>query len=125
MRNLLLVALSVAFGVVVIEGFLMWRPEFQALVPFSNLVYCAGPPRLAQSHELFGWTAVPESAYFEQTSEADGWAVHIYNAEGFRDLFDSGDEHVIVLGDSFAQGADANNDESFPHLLDLWHPDLA
>jgi hypothetical protein len=125
MRNLLLVALSVAFGVIVIEGFLMWRPEFQAMVPFSNLVYCAGPPRLAQSHELFGWTAVPDSAYFEQTSEADGWAVHIYNAEGFRDLFDSGDQHVIVLGDSFAQGADANNDESFPHLLDLWNPDLA
>jgi hypothetical protein len=125
MKNLLLVALSVVFSVAAIEGFLKWRPEFQALVPFSELVYCAGPPQLAQAHDLFGWTAVPESAYFELTSEADGWAAHIYNADGFRDLFDSGDQHVIVLGDSFAQGADANNDESFPHLLDLWNPDVA
>jgi len=124
-RNASLVILSVAISVVAIEGFLMWRPKFQALVPFSDLVFCAGPHSLAQSHELFERTAVPDSAYFEQTSEADGWAVHIYNAEGFRDLFDSGDEHVIVLGDSFAQGADANNDESFPHLLDLWNPGLA
>jgi hypothetical protein len=125
LKNVLLVTLSLAFSVVVIEGFLKWRPDFQALVPFSNLVFCAGPPQVARPHEVFGWTAVPNSAYFEQTSEADGWAVHIYNADGFRDPFDSGNEHVIVLGDSFAQGADASNDEAFPYLLDLWDPDLS
>jgi GDSL-like Lipase/Acylhydrolase family len=125
LNNILLVALSLAFSVVIIEGFLMWRPEFQALVPFPNRVFCAGPPQAGWPHETFGWTAPPNSAYFEQTSEADGWAVHIYNAGGFRDLFDSGNEHVIVLGDSFTQGADASNDEAFPYLLDLWNPELS
>ena len=90
LNNILLVTLSLAFSVVVIEGFLMSRPEFQALVPSPNRVFCAGPPQAGRPHEIFGWTAVPNSAYFEQTSEADGWAVHIYNADGFRDLFDSG-----------------------------------
>ena len=125
MKNILLVALSVAFSVVVMEGFLIWKPEFQAVAPVPDRVFCAGPPGRMERHELFGWTEVPNSAYFEQTSEADGWAVHIYNADGFRDLYDSGDEHVIVLGDSFARGTLANNDESFSHLLDLWSPDVA
>jgi hypothetical protein len=125
LKNVLLVTLSLAFSVAVIEGFLMWRPDFQALVPFSNRVVCAEPPQPGRPHEIFGWTAAPNSAYFEQTSEADGWAVHIYNADGFRDLFDSGNEHVIVLGDSFTQGADASNDEAFPYLLDLWNPKLS
>jgi hypothetical protein len=125
LKSVLLVTLSLAFSVLAIEGFLIWRPEFQALVPFSNQVFCAGPPQRGRPHENFGWTAAPNAAYFEQTSEADGWAVHIYNADGFRDLFDSGNEHVIVLGDSFTQGADASNDEAFPYLLDLWNPDLA
>jgi hypothetical protein len=125
MKNILLVILSLALSIVVIEGFLVWKPEFQAAVPFDRRVFCDGPPGRMERHELFGWTEVPNSAYFEQQSEADGWAVHIYNADGFRDLFDSGDEHVIVLGDSFTRGALVNNDEIFPHLLDLWNPTLA
>jgi hypothetical protein len=125
MNNILLVVLSSALGIVVIEGFLMWNPEFQALAPVPDRVFCAGPPGRMERHELFGWTEVPNSAYFERTSDADGWAVHIYNADGFRDLYDSGAEHVIVLGDSFARGTLVNNDESFPHLLDSWSPDVA
>jgi hypothetical protein len=124
-KNVLAVFVSLAFSVAAIEAFLIWRPEYQALVPFSEFVVCAGPARLVRPHELFGWTAAPESVYYEQTSEADGWAAHAYNADGFRDLFDSGAEQAIVLGDSFTKGADASNDESFPYLLDLWTPDLA
>ena len=96
--NIFLVLFSVAVSVAVVEGFLAWRPEFQALAPDANFVFCAGQPQSAQPRKLSGWSAVPDSAYFEQKSEADGWAVYIYNANGFRDLLDSGDEHVIVLG---------------------------
>ena len=39
-------------------------------------------------HEIFGWTEAPNHSYFEQQSEADGWAAHIYNPMGFRDLFE-------------------------------------
>jgi hypothetical protein len=74
-RNALLVVLSVALSVGAIEGFLRWRPEFQAAVPFGRRVVCDGPPGRMERHELFGWTEVPNSAYFEQMSEADGWAV--------------------------------------------------
>ena len=36
-----------------------------------------------RAHEIFGWTEVPNHTYFEQQTEADGWAVHIYNLRGF------------------------------------------
>jgi hypothetical protein len=124
-QNLLLAALSVICGLVLIEGFLILWPQYQALAPTASYVFCAGPHRTGQPHELFGYTAVPESAYFEQKSEADGWAVHIYNSDGFRDTFNSGEKHVVVLGDSFTEGTLANNDEIFSYLLDVWNPDIS
>jgi hypothetical protein len=88
-------------------------------------VSCSDPARdgRVHAHAQFGWTAVPYSAFFVLRSEADGWTVYINNAYGFRDLYSSGDKHAIVLGDSFTEGVNANNDEAFPHLLDLWNPD--
>lgn len=124
-RSVLLVVLSVTFGIIIVEGFLVWRPEFQALDPSPDYLFCAGPSERGMPHELFGWIAPPESAFFERKSEADGWAVHIRNADGFRDLFNSGTEHVIVLGDSFTEGTLVSNDETFSYLLDLWNPNLA
>jgi hypothetical protein len=124
-KNVLLIFLSATFSLAIIEGFLAWRPELQARRPFEDFVFCAGAPQEGQSHDLFGWTAVPEGAYFVEKNDADGWVVYINNAEGFRDLYDSGSQHTIVLGDSFAAGSNANNDEAFPHLLDLWNSDMA
>ena len=125
MKNFLVVILSVAFSVLLIEGLLIWRPEFQARPPSSKWVICTAPSRPGRPHPLFGWTGAPDIAYFEQTSEADGWTAHINNSDGFRDLFDSGNKHAFVLGDSFTQGVNANNNETFPYLLDLWNPDIA
>lgn len=124
-QSVVLIVLSAAFGLLMIDGFLMWRPELQAQLPLQDLVSCDGPPREGQAHARFGWTAVPGSAFFAQKSEADGWTVHINNSDGFRDLYDHGGNHAIVLGDSFTEGDNANNDEAFPHLLDVWNPDVA
>jgi hypothetical protein len=123
--SILLIGLSIAFGLLVVEGLLKWQPQFQAPTPVARLVSCTGLANRMREHEIFGWTEVPNHAYFEQQSEADGWAVHIYNSLGFRDLFDSGIENAIVLGDSFTRGTLVNNDDTFPHLLDLWNPTLA
>ena len=124
-KSILLVVLSTAFSLLVIEGFLKWQPQFQAPSPLERFVSCAGSTSRMRAHEIFGWTEAPNHSYFEQQTEADGWAVHIYNPMGFRDLFDSGTDNVIVLGDSFTRGTLVNNDETFPHLLDLWNPTLA
>ena len=124
-HSILLVILSTVFSLFVVEGFLKWQPQFQAPTPLERFVSCAGSTSRIRAHKIFGWTEVPNHTYFEQQTEADGWAVHIYNAEGFRDLFNSGTDNVIVLGDSFTRGTLVNNDETFPYLLDLWNPTLA
>jgi hypothetical protein len=124
-KSILLVVLSTAFSLLVIEGFLKWQPQFQAPSPLERVVSCDEPASRMREHEIFGWTEAPNHSYFEQQTEADGWAAHIYNPMGFRDLFDSGTDNVIVLGDSFARGTLVNNDQTFPHLLDLWNPTLA
>jgi hypothetical protein len=124
-RGMLLVVLSTMMSLLALEAFLKWRPQFQAPAQYERVVFCGASASRVREHDLFGWTEVPDNAYFEQQSEADGWAVHAYNSAGFRDLYDSGNENVIVLGDSFTRGTLVNNDETFPYLLDLWNPGLA
>lgn len=125
LRNLLLVVLSSTVAIALIELLLVLQPGLQAENPPEAYVFCEGPPRRLRPHVVLGATEAPGSAYFERKTEADGWAVHIYNEAGFRDLFNTGSEHVIVLGDSFTRGTLVNNDETFAYLLDLWHPDVA
>jgi hypothetical protein len=124
-RGILLVVLSATMSLLAVEAFLKWQPQLQAPAQYERLVFCGVSTGRVREHELFGWTEAPGNAYFEQQSEADGWAVHIYNSAGFRDLFNSGTENVIVLGDSFTRGTLVNNDETFPYLLDLWNAGVA
>jgi hypothetical protein len=124
-RGMLLVVLSTTIGLLAVEAFLKWQPQFQAPAQYERFVFCGASTGRVREHELFGWTEAPDNTYFEQQSEADGWAAHIYNSDGFRDLYNSGNQNVIVLGDSFTRGTLVNNDETFPYLLDLWNADLA
>jgi hypothetical protein len=125
LRNALLVFLSSVVAISLIELLLVLEPGLQAENPPETHVFCEGPPRRLRPHIVLGATEAPDSAYFERKTEADGWAVHIYNEDGFRDVFNTGNRHVIVLGDSFTRGTLVNNDETFAYLLDLWHPDVA
>jgi hypothetical protein len=120
-----LVVLSVLAGLVLLEGLLFWAPELQAENPPEAHLFCEGVPRSSLLDQGSFQTEVPGSVYFERKSEADGWVVHFYNRDGFRDVFDTGTGNVIVLGDSFTRGTLVNNNDTYPDLLDLWHPDIA
>ena len=65
------------------------------------MVFCEGAPPEQRLNASFGRTGVPGGIYFRRESEADGWHLHAYNQDGFRDLIDVGSENVLVLGDSF------------------------
>jgi hypothetical protein len=87
-------------------------------------MFCSGTQRHVP-HPGYGYSGVPGNTFFEKTSPIDNWFfVHI-NDEGFRDNFNSGNENVIVLGDSFVRGTLVDESEQFGYLLDLWHPDIA
>src|SRR5918995_1300705 len=116
LRNALLGVLSSVVAISLIELLLVLQPGLQAENPPEAHIFCEGPPRNLRSDVVLGATEAPNSAYFERKTEADGWAVHIYNEAGFRDIFDTGGKHVIVLGDSFARGTLVNNDETFAYL---------
>jgi hypothetical protein len=80
----------------------------------SNLVY---------SPE-YGYT-MALGIQFLQRHPGDQWELYTYNEEGFRDQYSSGNESIIVLGDSFAEGVLASDDETYPYLLDRWNRNTA
>lgn len=124
-RNAALGFLSVLGAFALLECLLAWRPELQAENPPEAYLFCEGEARLEPLDQSSFRTEVPGSIYFERKTEADGWAVHFYNDDGFRDVLDIGAENVIVLGDSFTRGTLVNNNDTYPDLLDRWHPDVA
>jgi hypothetical protein len=66
---------------------------------------------------------IPGSVYFEHPGEH--WSIHLNHDRGFRDVFDSGAEHAIILGDSFTRGTSVHDHQTIPYLLDLWTPEIA
>jgi hypothetical protein len=82
-RGILLVVMSTTISLLAVEAFLKWRPQFQAPAQYERFVFCGASTSRVREHQLFGWTEAPNNAYFEQQSEADGWATHIYNPTDF------------------------------------------
>ena len=72
---------------------------------------------------MFRKLEIPGSVYFEHNGER--WSIYLNNEQGFRDVFDSGDEHVIVLGDLFTRGTSLHDHQTIPYLLDAWTPEVA
>lgn len=104
-------AASCAVALLLCELLLYLAPDLQPLGA-ERRMYCVGPE----------YKDAPGSLFFETQHEAEGWKLHINNAEGFRDIFDTGEVSVIALGDSFTRGALVNNGEHFTDLLDVWMP---
>jgi hypothetical protein len=88
-----------------------------------EFVFCQGDRQRYQQDALFRKAEIPSSIYFENNGE--GWSIHENNERGFRDIFDSGDRHAIILGDSFTRGTSVNDHQTIPYLLDLWDPEVA
>ncbi|NHN46557.1 SGNH/GDSL hydrolase family protein [Halostella sp. JP-L12] len=94
----------------------------------SEDIHCSGPDDLHQFHPEYGWTLSPNATYLRHWKKPDGEdARYLYttNSEGFRDTYDSGDRHVIVVGDSFTEGAGVTEGGQYTHLLDRWLPNTS
>ncbi len=125
LKTLTLFGVASLFSVALVETFLFLAPQYQVGEPIPARVFCEGQPPEQRASSRYGMIGSPKSVYFRRESEADGWYLRAYNEEGFRDLMNTGDENIIVLGDSFIEGESVNNDETIAYLLDSWNPDLA
>lgn len=117
----LLLGLSISFATVLLffgglEGYLRIFTET------TGHIYCKGPTDRSEFHSQYGWIEHPNSQYLEKKSNKDNWSLHTYNDEGFRDTYNSGEENVIVLGDSFTRGSLVDDHSTYTHLLDRWTP---
>ena len=124
-KNIFLLGCTCLVIAAMFEIFLFVAPQFQTSEPIAATVFCEGQAPEQRPSDRFGRTGVPNAVYFRRESEADGWNLRAYNRDGFRDLLDTGDENVLILGDSFIEGELVNNDRTIPHLLDIWNPDVA
>lgn len=128
LQNLFLVFVSVSVTIMGLEAGLRF-----GVVPYdqeveSRAIYCDSPEQFHQFHPEYGWTLVPNSTYirhWKRPNGNDSWLLFEINEEGFRDVFDSGSANIIVLGDSFTEGAGVTKGGQYPYLLDRWAKDTA
>ena len=123
LKNALLAIGSVVVALIAFELLLSARPDLRADSASRQFVFCQGEAQRYRQDPVFRKAEIPGSIYFENNGE--GWSIHLNNERGFRDIFDSGDQHAIILGDSFTRGTSVNEHQTIPYLLDLWHPDVA
>lgn len=91
----------------------------------NRFIWCDGPESAERFHEEYGFTGYPNQIYLENRqprTKPNEWHYFTFNSEGFRDTYDSGRENIIVLGDSFTEGKLADDNATYPHLLDRWSP---
>jgi hypothetical protein len=123
LKNALLLIGSLAIALLAFE-FLLWvRPDLRAAGAGPRFVFCQGSSQRYHQDAVFRKAEIPGSVYFENTGEH--WSIHLNNDRGFRDVFDSGAEHAIILGDSFTRGTSVHDHQTIPYLLDLWTPEIA
>lgn len=123
LKNALLIIGSLAVALLAFELLLWARPDLRAAGGGPRFVFCQGSSQRYQQDPVFRKAEVPGSVYFEHNGER--WSIHLNNDRGFRDVFDSGDEHAIILGDSFTRGTSVHDHQTIPYLLDLWAPEIA
>lgn len=126
--NLVLVALSVSVAFAGLEVGLR-----AGAVPYdrgvsSEDIRCTGPEALHQFHPEYGWTLSPNATYlrhWKKPNAEDDWYFYATNSEGFRDTYDSGRRNVLVVGDSFTEGAGVTQGGQYATLLDHWSPNTS
>lgn len=94
----------------------------------SEDIRCSGPEALHQFHPEYGWTLSPNATYLRQWQKPNGEDdVYLFetNEDGFRDTYDSGERNVIVVGDSFTEGAGVTQGGQYATLLDHWFPNTS
>lgn len=120
--NALLVLLSVG---VVLSGVEVALQAGLLDVGKNQHQFCDGPIERFQFHPQYGYTEHPNSVYLEKRTAYQDWSTFVHNSEGFRDVYDTGSDNVIVLGDSFTRGTLVDQNSTYSHLLDRWNPNTA
>jgi hypothetical protein len=128
LTNLALIVLSVSVAFAGLEAGLR-----VGAVPYdrdvsSEDIHCTGPETIHQFHPDYGWTLTANATYirhWKKPGGADAWYYFDINSEGFRDTYDRGERNVIVVGDSFTEGAGVTQGGQYATLLDHWTPNTA
>lgn len=123
LKNTLLIVGALAAALLAFELVLWAWPQLRAASAGPRFVFCEGASQRYRQDPVFRKLEIPGSVYFEHNGEQ--WSIHLNNERGFRDVFDSGAEHAIVLGDSFTRGTSLHDHQTIPYLLDLWTPEVA
>lgn len=134
MKNVLVVCLSIVFGLSIVEiGLRVFDPlnlqphasQEIANVPLGNspFYFCEGGPEQLVEHPVVNSRELANQTYFEFLN--DNAALIKTNEFGFRGEFDPDDVEgrVVVLGDSFIRGTLADEDATIPALLSQWSRD--
>lgn len=118
-----LIAASLGAGLLLAEATLRLFPVLQ---PFSEIkrVVCSAVSASRAPSAKFGFTEPPNAVFFERQHAAEAWNFHATNADGFRDLFDTGEPRIAAFGDSFTRGSLVNNGETYADLVDAWTPSV-
>lgn len=90
-----------------------------------KIKYCKGPASRSRFHPQYGWTRHPGSIFLKKGGDFDDWSLYKYNEEGFRDVYNSGQKNVLVLGDSYTEGFLVDQNSTFAYLLDRWAPNTS
>ena len=122
LARLFAVLSSIAVAVILCELFLRLVPSLQPQGGPKEFVFC-NDAGVHVSHPVVGYTEKPFNTYFERVHPTAPWTLHMQNEQGFRDLYNRGDEHVFILGDSMLRGTLGSNHQTIPYLLDLWNQD--
>lgn len=119
--NAILLFFSVSLVIGGLEALLLTGVVEQ---PTTEYRWCEGPDTRLQFHPVYGWTEHPNQQYIVKKAGSE-WNVHTYNTDGFRDTYNSGDGNIVVVGDSFTRGVLADDNSTYPHLLDRWSPNTS
>lgn len=120
-----LVNMAIAVGSVLLVLILFEVALYATAPDYPSRIFCEGVEDKGGFHPVFGWTERPNSQYLEKWSAEDDWSLVTINEEGFRDTFDSGQDNIIVLGDSHTRGTLADDNSTYPFLLDRWSPNTS
>jgi hypothetical protein len=89
----------------------------------AETIHCSGSENLHEFHPEYGWTLSSGASYirhWKHPTDEDPYYLYTINKDGFRDTYDTGENDIIVLGDSFTEGAGVTEGGQYDYLLDRW-----
>lgn len=118
--NIALIIISVIIAFIIFESALIITGVGNTNAEPQTKI-CYGDERELLYNARYGWTNPPNSQYLVRYIDEGVYKKNTYNEEGFRDTYNTpANKSIIVLGDSFTEGSLANDNGTYPHLLDRW-----